>query len=56
MSLRKSRSYVYPTFLVGATIILPVKEKYRTKLHAAVGTFTGGLFINVGAAFGFTFH
>jgi hypothetical protein len=53
---RGQSSEIQPTFLVGPTIILPIKEKYRTKLHAAVGTFAGGLFINAGAAFGFTFH
>jgi hypothetical protein len=48
-------SQIEPTFLIGPALILPIKEKYNAKLHAAIGAFAGGVFVNVGAAFGFKF-
>jgi hypothetical protein len=53
---RGQSSYIQPTFLAGPTIILPIKEKYCTKLNACFGYFAGGGFVNIGAAFGFKFH
>ncbi len=53
---RGQSSYIQPTFLAGPTVILPIKEKYCTKLHASFGYFAGGGFVNVGGAFGFKFH
>jgi hypothetical protein len=46
-------SVIQPTFLIGPTVILPIKETYRLKLNSYVGSFAGGFFVNVGAAFGF---
>ena len=52
---RTQSSYIQPTFLVGPAFILPIKEKYCTKLHGSFGYFASGFFINFGAAFGFKF-
>ncbi len=52
---RTQSSYIQPTFLAGPTFILPIREKYCTKLHGSFGYFAGGIFVNVGAAFGFKF-
>jgi hypothetical protein len=52
---RGQSSQIQPTFLIGPTIIFPIKEKYCLKLHGSFGTFAGGFFANMGAAFGFKF-